>query len=134
MRSPAGAPPSRRRLLALSAGGAAAGAALGGCALPVPTGVSGSADLPAAVPARAVRELHHRLHLDWGDYFAPQLLLSTDRTTLAVALMTTYVSEAGTPVPELRPAASVMYVVPILLIFPIAQRGFVAGMSTSGLK
>ncbi|WP_327318588.1 carbohydrate ABC transporter permease [Streptomyces sp. NBC_01235] len=70
----------------------------------------------------------------WGDYIAPQLLLSTDRTTLAVAVMTTYVSQAGTPVPELQAAASVMYVVPILLIFLIAQRGFVAGMSTSGLK
>ncbi|MDQ1015341.1 carbohydrate ABC transporter permease [Streptomyces afghaniensis] len=70
----------------------------------------------------------------WGDYIAPQLLLSSDRTTLAVAVMTTYVSEAGTPVPELQAAASVMYVVPILLVFLIAQRGFVAGMSTSGLK
>jgi len=70
----------------------------------------------------------------WGDYIAPQLLLSTDRTTLAVAVMTAYVNEGGTPVPELQAAASVMYVVPILLIFLIAQRGFVAGMSTSGLK
>ncbi|GHG89106.1 carbohydrate ABC transporter permease [Streptomyces lanatus] len=70
----------------------------------------------------------------WGDYIAPQLLLSTDRTTLAVAVMTAYVNEGGTPVPELQAAASVMYVVPILLIFLVAQRGFVAGMSTSGLK
>ena len=31
-------------------------------------------------------------------------------------------------------AASVIYVVPILLIFLVAQRGFIAGMSTSGLK
>ena len=70
----------------------------------------------------------------WGDYIAPQLLLSTDRTTLAVAVMTTYVNEGGAPVPQLQAAASVMYVVPILLIFLVAQRGFVAGMSTSGLK
>lgn len=70
----------------------------------------------------------------WGDYIAPQLLLSTDRTTLAVAVMSTYVTSAGTPVADLRAAASVMYVVPILLIFLVAQRGFVAGMSTSGLK
>lgn len=70
----------------------------------------------------------------WGDYIAPQLLLSTDRTTLAVAVMTAYVNEGGTPVPELQAAASVMYVVPILLIFLVAQRGFVAGMSTTGLK
>ncbi|MEU0971227.1 carbohydrate ABC transporter permease [Streptomyces sp. NPDC005917] len=70
----------------------------------------------------------------WGDYIAPQLLLSTDRTTLAVAVMTTYVTEAGQPVTHLQAAASVMYVVPILLVFLVAQRGFVAGMSTSGLK
>lgn len=70
----------------------------------------------------------------WGDYIAPQLLLSTDHTTLAVAVMTTYVTSAGTPVVNLQAAASVMYVVPILLIFLVAQRGFVAGMSTSGLK
>lgn len=31
----------------------------------------------------------------WGDYIAPQLLLSTDRTTLAVAVMSTYVTSAG---------------------------------------
>ena len=31
-------------------------------------------------------------------------------------------------------AASVIYVVPILLVFLVAQRGFIAGMSTSGLK
>ncbi|MEU6260943.1 extracellular solute-binding protein [Streptomyces sp. NPDC047043] len=45
MRSQAGAPVSRRRFLALSAAGAAAGAAsLGGCALQVSTGVSGSGE------------------------------------------------------------------------------------------
>ncbi|MEU1474151.1 carbohydrate ABC transporter permease [Streptomyces sp. NPDC001668] len=70
----------------------------------------------------------------WGDYIAPQLLLSTDRTTLAVAVMSTYVTSAGTPVTNLQAAASVMYVVPILLIFLVAQRGFVAGTSTTGLK
>ncbi|MDO0910720.1 carbohydrate ABC transporter permease [Streptomyces sp. DT2A-34] len=70
----------------------------------------------------------------WGDYIAPQLLLSTDKSTLAVAVMTTYISSAGTPITNLQAAASVMYVVPILLIFLVAQRGFVAGMSTSGLK
>ncbi|WP_155053683.1 carbohydrate ABC transporter permease [Streptomyces blattellae] len=70
----------------------------------------------------------------WGDYIAPQLLLSTDKTTLSVAVMTTYISSAGTPIANLQAAASVMYVIPILLIFLVAQRGFVAGMSTSGLK
>ncbi|GAA3786683.1 hypothetical protein GCM10022403_021780 [Streptomyces coacervatus] len=45
MHTQAGARPSRRRFLALSAGGAAAGAAaLSGCALQVSTGVSGSGE------------------------------------------------------------------------------------------
>ncbi|WP_328773214.1 carbohydrate ABC transporter permease [Streptomyces sp. NBC_00286] len=70
----------------------------------------------------------------WGDFIAPMLLLSSDKTTLSVALMTSYVTEAGMPVNNLLAAGSVMYVVPILLIFLVAQRGFVAGMSTTGLK
>ncbi|MER6010943.1 extracellular solute-binding protein [Streptomyces bluensis] len=45
MRAHAGAPPSRRRFLAMSAGGATAGAAaLSGCALQVSSGVSGSGE------------------------------------------------------------------------------------------
>lgn len=45
MRSHTGAPPSRRRFLAMSAGGSVAGAAaLSGCALQVSTGVSGSGE------------------------------------------------------------------------------------------
>ncbi|GGT23149.1 hypothetical protein [Streptomyces griseoviridis] len=45
-----------------------------------------------------------------------------------------YVTQAGTPLTNLQTAASVMCVVPILLIFLVVQRGFVAGMSTTGLK
>ncbi|MFC7261762.1 carbohydrate ABC transporter permease [Streptomyces lutosisoli] len=70
----------------------------------------------------------------WGDFIAPMLLLSSDRTTLSVAIMTSYITEGGMPVNNLLAAGSVMYVVPILLIFLVAQRGFVAGMSTTGLK
>ncbi|MEV0170262.1 carbohydrate ABC transporter permease [Streptomyces sp. NPDC050803] len=70
----------------------------------------------------------------WGDFLAPMLLLSSDRTTLSVAIMTSYVTPGGLPVNNLLAAGSVMYVVPILLIFLVAQRGFVAGMSTTGLK
>jgi multiple sugar transport system permease protein len=70
----------------------------------------------------------------WGDFIAPMLLLDSDRTTLSVAIMTSYITEGGMPVANLQAAGSVMYVVPILLIFLVAQRGFVAGMSTTGLK
>jgi multiple sugar transport system permease protein len=70
----------------------------------------------------------------WGDFLAPTLLLSTDRTTLAVAVSTMYTTSTGTPLNNLVAAGAVMYVVPVLLIFLVAQRGFIAGVATSGLK
>jgi multiple sugar transport system permease protein len=72
---------------------------------------------------------------DWGDYIGPALLLSPDRTTLAVALMGGgYTNEHGNPLNNLLAAGAVMYVVPVLLLFLVVQRGFVSGFSTSGLK
>jgi multiple sugar transport system permease protein len=70
----------------------------------------------------------------WGDYIAPALLLDGDRTTLAVKLATGYVNEHGAQLPNLVAAGAVMYVVPVLVLFLIVQRGFVSGIATSGLK
>jgi ABC-type glycerol-3-phosphate transport system permease component len=71
----------------------------------------------------------------WGDYIAPSLLLSTDRTTLAVAVATDYVTPAtGMPLNNLVAAGAVMYILPVLALFLVLQRGFVTGVSTSGLK
>jgi len=71
----------------------------------------------------------------WGDYIGPALLLSPDRTTLAVALLGGgYSNEHGMPLNNLLAAGTVMYVVPVLLVFLVVQRGFVTGFSTSGLK
>jgi multiple sugar transport system permease protein len=71
----------------------------------------------------------------WGDYIAPSLLLSTDRTTLAVAVATDYVTPAtGMPLNHLIAAGAVMYILPVLALFLVLQRGFVTGVSTTGLK
>lgn len=70
----------------------------------------------------------------WGDYIAPALLLDSDRTTLAVKLATGYVNQHGAQLSNLVAAGAVMYVVPVLVLFLIMQRGFVSGISTSGLK
>jgi multiple sugar transport system permease protein len=71
----------------------------------------------------------------WGDYIAPSLLLSTDHTTLAVAVATGYVNPStGTPINSLIAAGAVMYIIPVLLLFLVLQKGFVTGVSTSGLK
>lgn len=70
----------------------------------------------------------------WGDYIAPALLLDDDRTTLSVKIATGYVNEHGTGLYHLVAAGSVMYIVPVLALFLILQRGFVAGTATTGLK
>jgi multiple sugar transport system permease protein len=70
----------------------------------------------------------------WGDWIAPALLLDTGRTTLAVQLTYGYQNAHGGQLNNLVAAGTLMYVVPVLVLFLILQRGFVAGISTSGLK
>ncbi|WP_338120049.1 ABC transporter permease subunit [Streptomyces sporangiiformans] len=70
----------------------------------------------------------------WGDYIAPALLLDDARTTLAVKLATGYVNEHGAQLGNVVASGAVMYVVPVLVLFLIMQRGFISGISTSGLK
>ncbi|CAM5309460.1 carbohydrate ABC transporter permease [Streptomyces aurantiogriseus] len=70
----------------------------------------------------------------WGDWIAPALLLDTNRTTLAVQLTTGYHNAHGGTLNNLVAAGTLVYVVPVLVLFLILQRGFVAGVSTSGLK
>ncbi|KOU77585.1 ABC transporter permease [Streptomyces sp. MMG1533] len=70
----------------------------------------------------------------WGDYVAPALFLDDDRTTLAVKIATGYVNEHGSGLYTLVAAGAVIYIVPVLVLFLILQRGFISGTATSGLK
>jgi len=70
----------------------------------------------------------------WGDFIAPSLFLSQDQTTLAVGLSNGYQTSAGTPLNNALAAGAVLYILPILLLFVIAQRAFIGGFITSGLK
>jgi multiple sugar transport system permease protein len=89
--------------------------------------------LPQSWPAIAA-SLVISFAWSWGDFLAPMLLLNRDTTTLAVTLTTAYVNPQGLPISNLMAAGAVMYVLPPLLLFLVAQRGFIAGISTSGLK
>ncbi|MDT0346818.1 carbohydrate ABC transporter permease [Streptomyces litchfieldiae] len=97
------------------------------------TGIFFRIFLPQSWPAIAA-SLVISFGWTWGDFIAPTLLLSQDKTTLAVILTTAYRDAAGNPLNNLVAAGAVMYVLPPLLLFLVAQRGFVAGISTSGLK
>jgi multiple sugar transport system permease protein len=70
----------------------------------------------------------------WNDFFTPMLLLSHDRTTLAVALATDYTDPQGNPVDNLMAAGAVLYVLPVMALFLVLQRYYRAGSATSGLK
>ena len=70
----------------------------------------------------------------WGDYITPALLLNQDHTTLAVALSTGYVDAHGLALPNVQAAGTLFYIIPEILVFIVAQRYFVRGIVTSGLK
>ncbi|PZG01814.1 carbohydrate ABC transporter permease [Micromonospora deserti] len=70
----------------------------------------------------------------WGDYIAPALLLDPDHTTLSVAIAGFYRDPHGNPHATVQAAAAALYVVPVLVIFLFAQRYFIRGVVSSGLK
>lgn len=70
----------------------------------------------------------------WGDYVAPSLFLNADNSTLAVGIAHGYVVDQGITVPNLLAAGSLLYLIPVIVIFLIAQRSYVRGFVSSGIK
>jgi ABC-type glycerol-3-phosphate transport system permease component len=70
----------------------------------------------------------------WGDYIGPTLFLSQDNTTLSVAMSAGYADPHGNALINLQAAGALIYIVPEIVVFFFAQRYFVRGIVTSGLK
>jgi ABC-type glycerol-3-phosphate transport system permease component len=70
----------------------------------------------------------------WGDWFTPNIFLSVDNTTLAVAMSNGYVDPQGFILTNVLSAGSIFYTLPVLVLFFFAQRYFVQGIVTTGLK
>jgi multiple sugar transport system permease protein len=71
----------------------------------------------------------------WGDYVGPSLYLSMDNATLAVALSgNLYVNPQGMALPMVKLAATVMYVIPMIVLFFFGQKYIIRGVVTTGLK
>lgn len=76
----------------------------------------------------------------WSDFFHPLIYLNTtEKLTLSVGLRwfqtaLTSPAEAGEPQDHLLMAASMMSIVPCVILFFLAQRYFVEGMVMSGIK
>ncbi|MFJ8023577.1 carbohydrate ABC transporter permease [Streptomyces sp. NPDC096311] len=69
----------------------------------------------------------------WGDFITPSIFLQGDNTTLGVAMAAGY-SENGIVLKNVLAAGTIFYVLPVLVLFFVAQRSFARGVATSGLK
>jgi multiple sugar transport system permease protein len=68
------------------------------------------------------------------DYETPLVLMSNpDRYTQPLSL-TNFVDEQGQIAPGLTMAASVISIVPVLIVFVVLQRRFIAAMTHTGIK
>lgn len=89
--------------------------------------------LPLSKPALAVVALFHCLAV-WNDLVGPLIYLShQEQFTLALGLQALQARSGDTPWNELM-AASTLIIIPVLVLFLLAQRTFIRGIATTGLK
>lgn len=70
----------------------------------------------------------------WNDFMGPLLYLTDQKTfTLSMGLQFFQSQHTGTPW-NLLMAASLIVIIPVLIVFFLAQRVFIEGIATSGLK
>lgn len=89
--------------------------------------------VPLSKPALSVVALFHFIFM-WNDFLGPLIFLNhRDQFTLALGLQL-YQSQAGNVPWNLLMAASVLVVLPVVVLFFLTQRTFVEGIATQGLK
>ncbi len=89
--------------------------------------------LPLTRPALAVVALFSFV-ASWNNFLGPLVYLTHQSTfTLSVALQF-YQSRSGGTSYNLLMAASVLVILPIVVLFFLAQKTFVRGIATTGLK
>jgi multiple sugar transport system permease protein len=90
--------------------------------------------VPLAKPAIAAVALFQFLYC-WNDFYNPLLYTgnSANNMTLAVGL-TQFTTLARGNAYEIQMAASLMFIVPVVIIFFLAQKVFVEGVTLTGVK
>lgn len=89
--------------------------------------------LPLARPALAVVALFTFMGV-WNDFLGPLVFLqSPDQYTLALGLQTFQSAHGGTQW-NLLMAASVLVLLPVVILFFLTQRTFIQGIATTGMK
>lgn len=89
--------------------------------------------LPLSKPALAVVALFHCLAV-WNDLVGPLIFLShQEQFTLSLGLQALQGRSGDTPWNQMM-AASTLIVIPVLILFLLAQRTFIRGIATTGIK
>jgi ABC-type glycerol-3-phosphate transport system permease component len=70
----------------------------------------------------------------WGDYLMPLIMLDATKTLLGVAMATAFRNPQGFDYKTISLAANVIYVLPLVVLFFLAQKHILKGVITSGLK
>ena len=89
--------------------------------------------LPNSLPAVAASAIFSFTWV-WGDWLYPKLFLSDQITTLAVKLATAYVDPRNNPLITVTMAGVILYVLPMVVVFFLAQKYIIQGVVTTGLK
>ena len=93
----------------------------------------GQVFLPNAKPALTTSFIFNFSWV-WSDWFTPMIYLGDRNTTLAVKLASGYVDPQNNPLITVTLAACVVYMLPMVITFFLAQRYIMQGAITSGLK
>jgi multiple sugar transport system permease protein len=89
--------------------------------------------LPLAKPALAVVALFNFMHV-WNDFLGPLIYLTDQKTyTLAYGLQAYQSQHGGTQWPLLMAAATIV-VLPVIIVFFLAQKTFIQGITVTGMK
>jgi multiple sugar transport system permease protein len=88
---------------------------------------------PLAKPALAAVAIFTFLH-SWNLFLEPLVFLSSKQKFTLPQALTQYVDAYGGPIWNVQLAATSLTVVPVLVVFLLAQRHFVQGLAQTGLK
>lgn len=89
--------------------------------------------LPNAKPAIATVMIFTFMGV-WGDYLMPAIYLNASKTLLGVTLASAFKNPQGAELKTISLAASVLYILPMIIVFFLAQKHILKGVVTSGLK
>jgi multiple sugar transport system permease protein len=70
----------------------------------------------------------------WGDYLMPTLYLNVSKTLLGATLATAFKNPQGFDLKTVSLAASVLYILPMIIVFFFGQKHILKSVVTSGLK